>query len=1011
MRRTLLTAVIGLLFSVPLATAQEQRGSIEGVIRDSSGGILPGVTVETRSPALVGASSAVTDSQGVYRFPSLPPGVYEVTATLSGFGTAKAANVRLELGQILKVDLTLAVAGIAETVQVSGESPIIDVKQNAAGANIQSEIIDRIPKGRDFTSVITVAPSIDNESARNFGISIDGASGADNRFFVDGVDQTDMQRGTSLAINSAALNTSAKTVANDFLEQVQVKASGYNAEYRASIGGVISAVTRSGSNAWRGSFGGYYTSDGLQGDVRPTLQLNPTNQTIAEYVKAPPDRFKNGELVADVGGPILHDRLWFYGGYNPQSTKTSRTVVFRSNRALGPQTYTSDPVDQIVTYNVTGQITTNLRGKFAANNERVRGGRGLPNIQTDGTSTSNPSLFPSPTWLNRFKDSYSGVVDWVASPHTYVNLTSNFLTYGGHDMGSYSTALVHTFSGSNIPTSPSSVFNDIPSSLQNVNGYSDNPSNSRQVEDTFDRFGLNGDVTRYLTWHGSHMVKAGVQFEHITNVAQSGQQAPNETFFWGASYATTTGGLVKGRYGYYLVSRRYTQGDVSANNTSLFAQDAWSPTGKLTLNLGLRLENEHVPSYRPENPGVYFGFGSKVGPRLGFAYDVTGDSTWKAYGSWGMFYDVLKLTIGRVMFGADRWVSYYYTLDTYDWPAINCDYPPSSGPNCPGTYIAQFDNRSVANDPSLNLVDPNLRPTQTEEFTLGVDHELNKTMSVGVRFVRKWADYVIESVCQFVPAGEACGVNNPGFGTIGKHPVPEVSQDQPPAKRVYDGIEFRLRKRYANRWSLDASYLYSRLWGNWSGVGSSDEAVNCLQANSCLAFNFLYYSYDASGRPTYGLLGTDRPNQFKTAFTYDLPWGTLVGVNQIAESGIPQSTIIKERTDGLNFFPYGRGDLGRTPFYTQTDLLAQQRIPLPGSRVHLVVGANVINLFDQKRITLKQTTPYRDAFSVPDVQFFAGFDPVAYAASTPGIRVDPRFGQASQFQPRRAITMQAKITF
>src|SRR5262249_51656034 len=153
-------------------------------------GVLPGATVEARSAALVGVATAVSDTGGAYRFPSLAPGVYEISAALSGFTAAKTSGVRLELGQILKVDLVLAIAGVTESVQVKAESPIIDVKQNAAGANIQSEIIDRIPKGRDYTSVITVAPSIDNESARNFGISIDGASGADNRFYVDGVDQT-----------------------------------------------------------------------------------------------------------------------------------------------------------------------------------------------------------------------------------------------------------------------------------------------------------------------------------------------------------------------------------------------------------------------------------------------------------------------------------------------------------------------------------------------------------------------------------------------------------------------------------------------------------------------------------------------------------------------------------------------------------------------------------------------------------------------------------------------------
>lgn len=287
---------IGLLFCLalcPLAAAQEQRGSIEGLVKDSSGAVVPGATVEARSPALVGVSAAFTDTLGVYRFPSLAPGVYEITATLQGFGPGKTSGVRLELGQVLKVDLVLAVAGVTEDVQVRAEAPIIDVKQNTAGTNVQAEVIDRIPKGRDYTTLITSAPGIDNES-RNRGIQIDGASGADNRFFIDGVDQTDLRVGTSLAINSST-NTAGKAVANDFVEQVQVKSSGYNAEHRAAIGGVITAITKTGSNQWHGSAGGYFTSNGLQGRVRPTLQLNPSNQREAQYIKAPPDTFKDSD--------------------------------------------------------------------------------------------------------------------------------------------------------------------------------------------------------------------------------------------------------------------------------------------------------------------------------------------------------------------------------------------------------------------------------------------------------------------------------------------------------------------------------------------------------------------------------------------------------------------------------------------------------------------------------------------------------------------------------------------
>ena len=128
-------ALLLLLLAGP-ATAQEQRASIEGTIRDSSGGVLPGVTVEARSPSLAGVESTVTDSSGTYRFPALRPGRYEVTATLQGFQPAKSADVRLELGQVLKIDLAMAIGGVSETVKVTGESPLIDVKQNSAGANV-----------------------------------------------------------------------------------------------------------------------------------------------------------------------------------------------------------------------------------------------------------------------------------------------------------------------------------------------------------------------------------------------------------------------------------------------------------------------------------------------------------------------------------------------------------------------------------------------------------------------------------------------------------------------------------------------------------------------------------------------------------------------------------------------------------------------------------------------------------------------------------------------------------
>ena len=185
-------------------------------------------------------------------------------------------------------------------------------------------------------------------------------------------------------------------------------------------------------------------------------------------------------------------------------------------------------------------------------------------------------------------------------------------------------------------------------------------------------------------------------------------------------------------------------------------------------------------------------------------------------------------------------------------------------------------------------------------------------MSLGVRYVHKWVDYAMEAVCVLAAERrEDCGVNNPGFGE-GEFPLGRGLPAQPAAERDYDGFEVRLRKRFADRWSADASYLLSHLRGNWSGIASSDEAVGQPAANSGRAFNLLYYSFDASGqRRATACSATDRPHQFKGQVTYDTPWGTMVGANYLLESGMPRSTVATRRASTSS--PTAAAISGRTP--------------------------------------------------------------------------------------------------
>ena len=311
MRRVVFIVMTCLVAAVP-ALAQEQRGSIEGVVKDSSGAVLPGVTVEARSPAMVGLQTAVTDGQGVFRFPALPPGKYVLTATLSGFATVKLPELVLALGQLLKSDITMT-PGVAETVEVSGQTPLIDVKQNAASTSIVAEVIDRVPKGRDYTNLVQFTAPGANQESRAGGIQIDGASGSENRFVIDGIDSTDLRSGTS-----------RQGLLDDFVQEVQVKSSGYNAEYRASTGGVISAITKSGGNRFHGSLGTYFTNDALQGAADAAARAHQPGHRRA--INTPDDNFSRGATfdVAVRSFTIGRGSMW-------ATCPSSSTPIERSN--------------------------------------------------------------------------------------------------------------------------------------------------------------------------------------------------------------------------------------------------------------------------------------------------------------------------------------------------------------------------------------------------------------------------------------------------------------------------------------------------------------------------------------------------------------------------------------------------------------------------------------------------------------------------------------------------------
>ena len=222
-----------------------------------------------------------------------------------------------------------------------------------------------------------------------------------------------------------------------------------------------------------------------------------------------------------------------------------------------------------------------------------------------------------------------------------------------------------------------------------------------------------------------------------------------------------------------------------------------------------------------------------------------------------------------------------------------------------------------------------------------------------------------------------------------------------------------MTKRFSQNWSFNASYLWSRLYGNYSGLASSDENGRS-SPNVNRFFDGLYNSFDENAQPVLGLLATDRPHQLKMQGIYDFAWGTTLSANFYVASGTPLQT--QGSNLGIPFYPYGRGDLGRTPVYSQTDLYLQHEFRL-GNDQRIQLQMNVNNLFDQKTVVSRDLTPYVTGLNLDDTAFFSGFDTKAEVAkagilSDPAHTFDGGYGAgASGFQGKRQIRFGVKYIF
>jgi hypothetical protein len=1013
-RQTKLASLFLLALSTAtMALAQENYGAIQGTVLDQAGASVPGAKISAAAPNLPRPVELESDGQGRYAMQRLPIGTYVITITKTGFATTKLYNINVQLGSQITLNPALKISAVAETIEVSDSAVSIDPTSSRTAINISSEVFSTIPRSRSFESILTMAPGVRLEpkasssagagnASRTTGIQVDGASGSENSFIIDGVDVSDVRRGT-LRTNSA--------IPFEFISDVQVKSAGMDSDTGGATGGVVNVATKAGTDQFHGQVLYQFTNDGMNPRPRGFWKLLPSNANQADFFAPKEDSYSYRYPGFTLGGPIVKNRLFFFLGYMPQFTDTDRTIAYASGTRSFNQKSSQHFGLTRIDYNPLSKLQVNTSWIWSP--VKVQGGN-LPNQDARLAAPTNnlaiqggfqPSQQYSASATYTFNPRFL-----VSARYGYRYQNDKLFNYGlsGLPFISYQTA-----APAGVPVPGGAGFSNVSSTL------------GTQYDIT-DRHNVYLDFS-YIK--STHTLKFGYLLNRLGNRVQSDFTNGRFQVYWGEGFSRGSINNQRGALGYYIWQDgvRLNNG-VTGRNQGLYFTDSWRVNKRVTLNLGVRLENEFLPPYTPEFNGkkianpVSFDWFSKVAPRLGGAWDINGDGKWKLSGSFGLYYDVMKYELARGSFGGDYWWSHVYRLDNPNVLGLG-----RGTPGAGGALITSYNNRSIPINAAGELegIDPDIKPYTQRELTFRLDHAFNNKVTGTIRYSRKRLLKVIEDIGVLDEEGsEVYLIGNPGFGqtrdtkSVYGQKTPNGSEFLvPQAIRDYDGLEFRVQGQAFRNTFFLASYTWSRLYGNYSGTANSDENGRSDPGVS-RAFDLPYYYFDSKGTNNTGRLATDRPHALTFFASRDFKWiggTTNIGLNQAVFSGTPFTTQVAYIS--ATTFPGGRGDLGRSPAYIQTDLTARHTIKV-GERWSIVPEINVINLTNRAAVSninnnLQRSGNLTEA-TLPLSTFFAGYDInklVNPSNPTPGIFYNPIFNRAISYQTPREVRLGVRVIF
>jgi hypothetical protein len=846
------------LFCAASAFAQGQSTNLVGVVTDAQGGVLPGVTVTATSPALIGSRAAVTEVNGTYRLPSLPEGTYQLAFELSGFQTYKRTNIVLSLGQTLTVDAQLQVQSLQESVTVTAESPLVDVQTTSVGSTLNTAKLIGVPTATDLWSALARAPGVrmqgydvgGSHKSEQTGYEAFGVRGQ-ARVVTEGVDTTEGNGGAGFYQDYYAQN------------EIAVSAAGQDVTMNTPGAAVISSI-KSGGNQVRGLLNITY---------EPTSWIAnniDAESTARGFTGVPNNKF--WEFHPDLGGPILRDRLWFFGAYNHFTIDEDITGVPHDratyqgyyNNFTTKETFKATEKDTLIGYYQIGYLRTPNRNLSA-----------LTSPESAATQASNTHM-------------YNGKWNRVWSNRLFSEL--NVGDFGYH-----------------FPQGPLVDYRTNPPRIDTATGV--------QTGAAFAAAGANGPfviernkpqlfatATYFLpTASGSHDLKTGLEWLDDAQLTENtGESGP-------VYYQDLNGRadqIQLFNFGNPATLRtEWTGADNRNRRLALFLQDRWAVTTRITVTAGVRYDHQR-PYYKESTlkptlsdifaaatiPGATLLERNTVVPRIGVSIDPTGDTKSAVKAFYGRYYNNLASDFANLNPGgaASR---------TYRFNDLNGNLL-YDGTQELGALVATTGGTTTT-------LDPNLRVPHTDEIDLSYQRQFWGESSARIAYVRKmvrdvYANFNIARDGQFtVPVAAPVTLRSFDGGVEGiqvfnvfdipaslrgvvRNQFTNIPDSVGGGSYNYDTIELAFNRRFSGGLFVDSSFDYLR----------RDELRTNTASTSAFGTDPLGIGYFQNVYPVVSNRQESSTWQARLSGRYLFPHAIGVGANVQIQSGWPWARLI-----------------------------------------------------------------------------------------------------------------------